>query len=352
MSCTIVAQVVDRDGVAAWWWTGSLGGRHLEEARAHPAAAFDDIQPGVIPIKLQHDGPTLGHVSFLEHGIGNSDLTAVGVLDDVNPEEVAGLFCSAEITAAVPRGGMIAERCQLDGLALCGRTAGVGAVPVKAFPGDFRYSRTMGFGAPAVLDRAREAHRTETRSTTLLIHRPIKADKRIAAALAPIPTVEDLSRALEVRSALTLDVHERGRIVEVVAAPIDTLATVLVRGALVTESFAAGAFAGDEHRAGRVKANREHRADQLVGKAVAIDPYSKLGCVATLRISATPLGDETLELAKDRVLDASAGFRAPGERWNAARTHRTITCGQLDHVALCQSPAYETAAIIDVRGVR
>jgi phage head maturation protease len=72
-----------------------------------------------------------------------------------------------------------------------------------------------------------------------------------------------------------------------------------------------------------------------------------------LRISRTPLGDETLELADDGVLDASIGF-APmvdGVRWNT-RTARTITRAFLHHIALVPYPAYKGANVLAVRADR
>ena len=99
MTTTVVCQVVDKYGTAAWWWTGAYGGRHLDRIQAHPAASFPDVQPGRIPVSIGHGTEVLGYVDYLEHGFEhNTDLRAVATLD-VDPEQVDGLYCSADLEA-------------------------------------------------------------------------------------------------------------------------------------------------------------------------------------------------------------------------------------------------------------
>ena len=54
------------------------------------------------------------------------------------------------------------------------------------------------------------------------------------------------------------------------------------------------------------------------------------------------------------MLDASVGFRVKpgGETWDAARTRRQVTRGELDHVALVPDPAYTGANVLAVRSYR
>jgi hypothetical protein len=180
MITTVVAQIVDQLGHAMWEWRGSFGGRHVERFEAHPAANFLDVQPGDIPVELRHGGERLGSVAYLEHNIaGCTDLTAVCLLDDVEPEEVDGLYCSAEVGGTKRLGDLTVEDCKLQAVALLGQTAGVNARPVTAYSGDFRHSweRERWARRPKVLDRAAAACPYEYRSARceLRINRPAPA---------------------------------------------------------------------------------------------------------------------------------------------------------------------------------
>ena len=73
--------------------------------------------------------------------------------------------------------------------------------------------------------------------------------------------------------------------------------------------------------------------------------------MAEVRISRTELGEETLQLAEDGILDASAGFcpiPPDGERWET-RNRCRIVKGWLAHIAMTPDPAYETANVLAVR---
>jgi HK97 family phage prohead protease len=156
---------------------------------------------------------------------------------------------------------------------------------------------------------------------------------------------------LEMRSAQVLDVRHPDRTIELIAAPYDEEVPVLRRGEWITETILRGAFDGVELRANRVKVNRDHDVSRTIGRAVALYPNRDEGLVAQLRISRTPQGDEALELASDRVLDASIAF-APmrdGEQYTENRTRRQITRAFLGHIALVPDPAYEGAQVLDVR---
>jgi phage head maturation protease len=70
-----------------------------------------------------------------------------------------------------------------------------------------------------------------------------------------------------------------------------------------------------------------------------------------VRIAQTALGEETLELANEGALDASAGFlpMPGGESWHERRTMRRITKAWLGHIALTPDPAYLDARVLAVR---
>ena len=103
----------------------------------------------------------------------------------------------------------------------------------------------------------------------------------------------------------------------------------------------------------RIKVNRDHVRDRVVGKAVRFHPSRNEGLVAELQIANTTEGNDTLELANDGLLAASAGFGVPdgGETW-PERTLRRLTRVWLDHIAMTPDPAYDGTEPIDVRDIR
>ena len=117
------------------------------------------------------------------------------------------------------------------------------------------------------------------------------------------------------------------------------------------EEFAPGAFHGLEHRNGRIRVNREHVLTAPVGRVETWYADRDDALIGTLKVSKTQLGDETLELAADGVLDASVGFlpMPGGEQWTEHRTHRRVTKAWLHHLALTGDPAYDGAQVLDVR---
>jgi HK97 family phage prohead protease len=165
--------------------------------------------------------------------------------------------------------------------------------------------------------------------------------ERGAQSLAPI----------EFRSANVAGVNFAQRIIDLVVVPYDEAAAIEWRGEMWQESFERGAFDGIEKRPGRVKANRDHDNTRLVGKAVTFWPSREEGLVAEVRISQTPLGEETLALADDDVLGASVGFAARGRDQIIDRQAMTrrIRRAYLDHIALTPDPAYLGAKVQAVR---
>ena len=174
---------------------------------------------------------------------------------------------------------------------------------------------------------------------------------------AGVTAVDDLDvvDGLEYRYATggLLDVRFKDRVIELIVIPYNEPAAVLDRrtGRMVSEQVDPGAFAGVERRANRVKVNRAHDVESVIGRAQVLDPGDPRGLRAELKISRTVAGDEALELAADGALDASAGFRpmAGGEQWATDRRSRRITRAYLGHVALTGDPAYDGARVLAVR---
>lgn len=155
---------------------------------------------------------------------------------------------------------------------------------------------------------------------------------------------------LWLRAAEVVGVSYPKRAIDLVVIPYETETTVVYQGRSVVETIGRGAFDGIERRANRVRVNRDHSMERTVGRAVAFHPGHDDGLVAELRIARTPLGDETLELAEEGCLDASAGF-APmpgGLTWDGPTRYR-VTKAFLGHIAMTPDPAYPDARVLAVR---
>jgi len=152
------------------------------------------------------------------------------------------------------------------------------------------------------------------------------------------------------RQAEQLSVSFPKRTIELVVTPWEREALVPLNGRMVTEIFSKGAYDGIERRANRIRVNRDHLRERTVGRAVAFHPSRQEGLVAEIRIANTPLGDETLTLADEEILDASAGFlpMPGGEKWEN-RDRVRIVKAWLGHIALTPEPAYEDARVLAVR---
>lgn len=153
-----------------------------------------------------------------------------------------------------------------------------------------------------------------------------------------------------------LDVSFPKRQIELVVIPYDVPAEVphptRLGGPMVSEVINRGAFNGIERRANRIKANREHQELHTFGRAVALHPSRENGLVAEIRVASTPLGDETLELAADGCLDASAGFQVKpgGWKWERRDSSYRVSTAFLRHIALVSEGAYgESAGVLAVR---
>jgi HK97 family phage prohead protease len=155
------------------------------------------------------------------------------------------------------------------------------------------------------------------------------------------------------------DVNFPKRLVTCIAMPYEQPAEIFDGGRVFTEVVSRGAFDGIEKRSGKVRVNRDHSWEKPVGKIVALHPSRKEGLVTEVRISPTPLGDDTLALCDDDVLSASVGFgllrRDDGRVWDDAevwernRTLRRLNRLWLDHLALVPNPAHPGAGMLSVR---
>lgn len=164
-------------------------------------------------------------------------------------------------------------------------------------------------------------------------------------------TDDQVRAPIEFRAAQVAGVNFAQRIIELVAVPYEQEAVVEWRGDLWTETFERGSFDGIEKRPNRVRVNRDHDRTRLVGKAVAFHPSRQEGLVTELRIAKTPLGDETLALADEDVLSASAEFaaRMRDQVLDKRAMTRRIQRAFLDAVAMVPDPAYNGAQVLSVR---
>jgi HK97 family phage prohead protease len=156
---------------------------------------------------------------------------------------------------------------------------------------------------------------------------------------------------LEYRTAKQLGVDFQQRIIELIVMPYDERATVEHRGRMITESVAPDAFKGiEKRRRDKIPVNRDHDVTRLVGKTIGLYPERDEGLVAELKIVDTPLGQETLALASEEILNASAGFlpMPGGEQW-PSRNERRLTKLWLGHIAMVAEPAFEGAKVLSLR---
>lgn len=142
------------------------------------------------------------------------------------------------------------------------------------------------------------------------------------------------------------------RVITVVAVPYRQDGMVEYRGELWTESFEPGAFNPLPENPESIRVNREHNRMATVGKTIRLRD-SAHGPVAEMRIAETPLGDETLALAREGMLSASIGFGVPGsgQRLDRRAMRRTVTRAFFDHIALTAAPVYAGAEVVGVRAI-
>lgn len=157
---------------------------------------------------------------------------------------------------------------------------------------------------------------------------------------------------IEFRTAQIASVDFEERVIELIAAPYNEETDGVVRGPdgkLLRELIEAGAFEGIETRNDHVTVNRDHDYGRTVGKAIEYRHDDPRGLIARLKVSNTPLGDETLQLAADGVLKASVGMAVRRHDQSIRNGLRRIKRAFLDHIALVPNPAYRGASVLAVR---
>lgn len=157
---------------------------------------------------------------------------------------------------------------------------------------------------------------------------------------------------VEIRSSTTATVEGvdfTERVIRLIAVPYGQRALVEHRGELIEEEIQPGAFKGVEAAKSHVTANRDHDYTRTVGKAVDYDHDDPRGLIAEIRVSQTPLGDETLQLAADGVLRASVGMLIRRSDAVIRERVRSVRRAFLDHIALVPNPAYAGAEVLAVR---
>lgn len=166
---------------------------------------------------------------------------------------------------------------------------------------------------------------------------------------------------VETRSAaVTVDGVDFGqRIITVLAVPYEQPTPVPFQQEQWTEVFSRSAFKGIESLTRKIPATAalevpapNHDGGRLVGKVISSDPYQSEGLVSEIKISRTPLGDETLELANDEALSVSIGFMVKNrldQDLDRRQKTRRINRAFLDHLAFVGQPAYPGAKVLAMR---
>lgn len=159
-----------------------------------------------------------------------------------------------------------------------------------------------------------------------------------------------MSEPIEFRDAAVASIDRERRQIVLIAAPYgeETALASGPGGRPMREVIAPGAFSGVETRKRHVTANREHDYTRTIGKVTGWRDLPE-GLEATITVSDTDLGRETLTLAADGVLSASVGMMVRRSDQVSRAGVRTIRRAFLDHIALVASPAYEGATVREVR---
>jgi len=331
---------------------------YLTGAHAYRSLALELPGDGVI-IDCDHDHVEVGRLLYAELGEDEA-LRCVAVVDGdlTRAEEPVYFSPELELRGDVDKSICVAREAAMLGLSLTFSPATIGASPVRVRAGDLRNRvdrgkwsfawRTNDSLLARALDYLGDGYRVEQRSATQIVDmRPRRAPSLAFAARTPA--------RIETRAASTVDVSTQTRTIELVCVPYGKPAVVDYRGRMIEETISNRAFARVEQQPNieRIRANRDHDPRRVFGRCVNISPFHVDGLHAAIKVSRTTLGDESIELARDGLLDSSIGFAVEpdGEVWES-RNRRRVTSAYLDHVALVANPAYADARIVGVRDSR
>lgn len=341
---TVVGPVLDQLGMACQS-RFSTEPEHFWQPVRHktwvsPASEVRSVQAASVPVNFNHrSAQTVGHVIYFERSAGF--LWAVAHVNDaVDPGEPC--YWSAEAEH-----GHDGSDVEITGLGIVAKSAQIGLGPLTFLDGALDYrgaTQRWALSLPSrqreLLERAAASNVHRRHGDALTVH-----DLEQVGGSADRP---QRSGGLEVRSATTTNVARNGRTIELVVMPYERDAVVAHHGRMVREVCSRDAFDQADLQRDRVRVNRDHDLTRTVGAATWFDTHDPRGLVAELRISPTQLGDETLQLADDGVLDASAGFRVVAETWETSERRR-IKRAWLHHIALTPDPAYHDATVLAVR---
>lgn len=306
---------------------------------ATPASEVRSQQPPSIGVNVNHARANVGQVVYLERSHGY--LWAVAHVPDWIEPADASRFWSAEVD------------CQRDGsdieitaLGIVERSAQIGLRPITVLRGQLDHHGaterwTLDPSQQALLQRAADSHLDRRYGQPLIVH-----DLEGTHAAAAVE--RSSAQPLEYRSAAVRDVSERERTITLVTMPYEQPTLVAHAGRMIEEVCSRGAFNDIHQQTNKVRVNRDHDLARTIGKAIAFDASDPRGLVAEVKIARTRLGDESLALAEDGVLDASAAFRALDLKWETSDRRRLTKCW-LGHIALTPDPAYQGANVLAVR---
>jgi len=163
---------------------------------------------------------------------------------------------------------------------------------------------------------------------------------------------------IEYRAAELVGVSYPKRQIDVIVMPYESPTMIREPGRSYTEVVSKGAYGSGIAGRKDIRVNRDHDLARTCGRAVRFLTARDDGLVAELRMSKTELGEETLTLADEGLLDASAGFSLLADKqgrpvkdaevWEG-RDRRRLNHLFLHHVALTPEPAYESAHVLAVR---
>jgi HK97 family phage prohead protease len=345
MTVTIVGVLADELGAASQFTVVPYGGpgRNFDVRHEHFSVSslhYRSVQAPEVRVDVNHDR-VVGRVAYLERA-PNGQLHAVAEIDG------AGLDGPLYFSPSIRH--YDGHDIELRALAVTRSPATVALPAIEAFPGTIadaasRVVYQHGYSGQ-LIRRARDYDRRRKHGQPLVIQ---GTQPQCVA-----PTLE-MSRAcvrrIEHRSAAAVDVHPAKRELDLLIAPAERPTTIYDRGRSYTEVFSHGAFAGAEQSPERVKVNRDHIRERIVGRAIRLDPWAEAGLEGTVKLAKVHEADEAFALIADDLLSVSAGFVIPrgGDEWHG-RDHKRVNRAALDHVALVVEPAYQAAQVMAVRG--